>query len=139
MTRATLALVGPGGRLPLDRRTIEALATVFVGLLDIAQPDPEREPDGDEADAAWVEWDKMAPASKRGPNIAGHHEDDEESDPAEEDDGDSAVDDRPCDDINMDLEPDDDAERETWSHWMDHPAALHMGARPGHTSNQDLR
>ena len=39
-------------------------------------------------------------------------EDTEEDDAPEEDDGDSAVDDRPCDDINMDLEEENDAERE---------------------------
>lgn len=127
MKAAALALVGPGGSLTLDRRTIEALAAVFVDLLIIADPDPEREPDGDEADAAWVEWNAMRGSQKRGPNIAGEHEDDEDSDPAEEDDGDSAVDDRPCDDINMDLEEEHDAERETWSHWMDHPAELFVG------------
>lgn len=45
MRPAPLALVGPGGRLPLDRRTIEALAQVFVGMLDIAEPDPDLEED----------------------------------------------------------------------------------------------
>lgn len=28
-------------------------------------------------------------------------------------------------------EPDHDVEVETWSHWMDHPADLHIGRRPG--------
>lgn len=30
-------------------------------------------------------------------------------------------------------EPDTDAEVETWSSWMDHPAELHIGRRLGHT------
>lgn len=45
-----IALIGPGGRLPLDRKTLETLAEVIVGLLDIAEPDPDLEPNGDELD-----------------------------------------------------------------------------------------
>jgi hypothetical protein len=51
-----------------------------------ARKHPDDEPDGDEQDAAWVEWDKMRNASNRGPNITGKHEDDEDDDRAEEDD-----------------------------------------------------
>lgn len=36
-------------------------------------------------------------------------------------------------------EPDHDAEVETWSHWMDHPAELHIGHRPGHTDAREVR
>lgn len=38
-----LALLGPGGAIALDRKTIEALADLFVGLLDIADIDPDLE------------------------------------------------------------------------------------------------
>jgi hypothetical protein len=58
---APLALVGPGGRLPLDRRTIEALAELFVGLLDIAQADPDCEADDqgttEGGDSDWLPGD----------------------------------------------------------------------------------
>jgi hypothetical protein len=38
-----LSLVGPGGELPLDRRTVEALAEFFVGMLDLVEPDTDIE------------------------------------------------------------------------------------------------
>jgi len=46
--------------------------------LELAEP---LEPDGDEADAAWIEWTTMRGSQKRGPNIA-DHEDDEDDDPS---------------------------------------------------------
>ena len=48
---------------------------------DAEEGDPA-EPIGDEADAAWVEWDKMRGSQKRGPNCTVGEEDDEEDDPA---------------------------------------------------------
>ena len=36
-------LVGPGGALPLDQTTVEALAEFFVGLLDLVEPDSDFE------------------------------------------------------------------------------------------------
>lgn len=77
----------------------------------------------DPGDIAWIEWDKMPPSCKRGSNLTGNRsgrfsEDDEDDDPGGgnvEDDG----------------EPVQDAEVETWSHWLDHPAELHVGKRPG--------
>jgi hypothetical protein len=36
-------------------------------------------------------------------------------------------------------EPDHDAEVETWSSWMDHPAELHIGHRAGHTDQKAAR
>ena len=41
-----LAIVGPGGRIELDRRTIELLAEMFVGFLDITEPEPDLEEPG---------------------------------------------------------------------------------------------
>lgn len=55
--RPGMALVGPGGTLPLDRRTVEALAEFFVGMLDIVEPRPDCELDGDEADGNRSEED----------------------------------------------------------------------------------
>lgn len=49
----------------------------------------------------------------------------EEDDPSEDNCDQEAIDER---------EPDYDAEVEFWAHWMDHPAGLHIGERPGHTS-----
>jgi hypothetical protein len=56
---SALALVGPGGRLELDRRTLETLAEVIVALLDIAEPEPDVEPNGDELDGNGSEDDFM--------------------------------------------------------------------------------
>jgi hypothetical protein len=61
---------------------------------------------------AYIEWSSLHARQKGGQCLMAGREDDEEDDAAEEDDGDSAVDDRPCDDINMDLEEENDAERE---------------------------
>ena len=70
----------------------------------------------DGGDISATEWHTRG-RFKLSPGITGKDgvtvsEDAEDDDPAEEDDDDSAVDDRPCDDVNMDLEEECDAERE---------------------------
>jgi hypothetical protein len=77
---------------------------VAIGLLDLAEPDPDAEPStwpeaidarsrdaglsedhepgGDEERAAWIEWHALHPAKKRGPNTTAGEEDDEEDDPS---------------------------------------------------------
>lgn len=62
----------------------------------------------------------------------------EDDDPAEDDGTDACA---AGDDLGTangggdDGQPGDanDAERETWAHWLDHPAELHVGKRPGWT------
>ena len=95
----------------------KTMADVGIRILDTLGGDPDCEADGDELDGNASEDDFMH-HSGLGPGcpIA---------------DPDTAVDDGPCDDIAMDLEPDTDAEVETWSHWMDHPPELHIGKRTG--------
>jgi hypothetical protein len=102
-------------------RCIAAAVEELIDTLDVIGGDPDVEPNGDELDGSNAEDE-----------IGNHHCNNADvgagcpiSDP------DSAVDDRPCDDINMDLEPDHDREIETWSHWLDHPPELHIGLRPG--------
>ena len=73
----------------------------------------------DGGDISATEWHTRG-RFKLSPGITGKDgmtvsEDVEEDDAPEEDDGDSAVDDRPCDDVNMDLEEECDAEREQMS------------------------
>ena len=82
---------------------------------EIAALPDDSEAAGDELDCSWPEWQsrgrhKLVLGQSEASGII--HEDAEEDDAPEEDDGDSAVDDRPCDDINMDLEEECDAERE---------------------------
>jgi hypothetical protein len=79
---------------PLPSRTaLTAAIDTLVHVLDLMDGDPdlepidEREPDGDEADAAWIEWHTMRGAAKHGANACGWNEDDEDSDPPEDDDG----------------------------------------------------
>jgi hypothetical protein len=109
----------------LDRFNRDELGNaieVLVALLDIWDGDADTEPngddeareaDGDTRDAAWIEWDRLAPGLKGVSNITGRdNEDDEEDDAREEDDGDSAVDDYGCDDINDDREEEHDMESE---------------------------
>ena len=40
----------------LDRQSLEGFISVAISLLDAADGDPDIEPAGDEADAAWIEW-----------------------------------------------------------------------------------
>lgn len=114
-----------------DRQKLEAFAEISVAFLDMldAPLDPDEpafqmqltdghpgdpsdhEKGGDEEEAAWIEWHTQR-ANTRSRCLTAGHEDAEEDDAPEEDDGDSAVDDRPCDDIDMDLEPDHDIEIE---------------------------
>lgn len=79
-----LALVGPGGSLPLDRRTIETLAELFVALLDLSEPDPDIEPNGDELDTNNAEDETLHSAFGGGPGCIYS-------------DSDTSVDDHPCD------------------------------------------
>lgn len=100
-------------------RCIEAATIELIETLDIALGDPDEEANGDELDGNASEDDFM---------------DHSVCDPGAScpvADPDSAVDDRPCDDINMDMEPEHDAEIETWGHFLDHPPELHIGARRG--------
>lgn len=69
-----------------NRDEIGHTIEVLVALLDVWDGDPDAEPNGDERDAAWIEWDTMRGSQKRGPNIATDHEDTEDDDPGEEDD-----------------------------------------------------
>ena len=39
-----------------DRNSIEGLISLAISLLDAVDGDPDIEPTGDEADAAWIEW-----------------------------------------------------------------------------------
>jgi hypothetical protein len=111
--RDVIALMGPGGRLELDRRTIEILAHLSVGLLDLADSDPDEEEPGLEdsfmdhregfgadgpgcpvADAGGPSWREQfdqtgAPFGShllQGTATIGAHEDAEDDDAAEEDD-----------------------------------------------------
>jgi len=136
---------------------IAAAIEALIELLNRAAGDPDLEDNGDgendgtdQGDPAWIEWGRMAPSSKRGPNASGGDEDAEDDDPAEDDGVDScaAGDDRGTGDGGLDdgqpgdagdSEDSHDAEHETWSHWMDHPVELHGGQRPGHTTDQDVR
>ncbi len=87
-----------------SRKAVAAAIETLVTVLDVIDGDPdletidEREPDGDETDAAWIEWNTMRGAAKRGPNIAGDHEDDEDDDPREDDGCDCEHDGREPDD-----------------------------------------
>jgi hypothetical protein len=108
--REVITLTGPGGQLELDRRTIEILAHLSVGLLDAADSNPDEEEPGledsfchhgdsfwtdgpgcqvsDPGGHSWVErTDQRRPAyGRNGPSTIGAHEDAEDDDPAEEDD-----------------------------------------------------
>jgi hypothetical protein len=95
-----LAIVGPGGRIQLDRRTIELLAEMFVGFLDIIEPEPDCEttdleddfvehvengPGCEVADAgghSWIERKDQTrdPFAGHGPSTIGAHEDAEDED-----------------------------------------------------------
>jgi len=110
-----------------DRGTLASAVEVLVAVLDAMDPPSEDDPnfgtvadglagdafdgepdDGAKGDIAWVEWTtKPANLRRSGQHeiIPTWHEDDEEDDAPEEDDNDSAVDDRPCDDIDQDMEP----------------------------------
>lgn len=100
-----------------NRPKLEGFIAVAIGLLDVLDGDPDCELNGDELDGNASEDEFMRHKSDGvGCPLADPY---------------SAVDDRPCDDINMDLEPDHDAETQTWSHPDDHPAELFVGKRPG--------
>jgi hypothetical protein len=106
-----------------DRPKLEGFIAVAIGLLDVLDGDPDEEANGDELDGTCAEDEagaELCVRSESGPGCLLS-------------DDDSAVDDRNCDDINMDLEPDADAEpeHENWAHWMDHPPELHLGKRTG--------
>lgn len=70
---------------------IAEAAQALIDLLDGWAPDPDLEDDdppehdGADRDTAWIEWPTMRASQKRGPNIAGDHEDDE--DDGDRDDG----------------------------------------------------
>ena len=72
-----------------DRETLELAITVAIDFVDALDGDPEMEPDGDELDAAWVEWLSMRGAAKCGPNYADFEDAEEDDHPgfvANEDD-----------------------------------------------------
>lgn len=69
--------------------------------------------DADDSEFATAEWHTLPAATRRAGEVDGRpldswrqyvHEDAEDDDPAEDDDADSAIDDGPCDDVDMDLE-----------------------------------
>lgn len=74
---------------------------------DVRAVDRERLPDdseaaGDEADAAWIEWQSLPSATRRAGGHGGVHSEDDE-----EDDEDCAIDDGACDDADQgDIEND---------------------------------
>lgn len=110
-----------------DRTKLEAFIAVAIDLLDVldapsveTEPDfsPHRdgkpgdpadhEPGGDEECGPWAEWQTTrAHERRRGylPVVSVGNEDDEDDDPAEDSDNDTAIDDGPCD-------RDDDSEHE---------------------------
>lgn len=116
--------------------------TRLIDHLDERDPEPDREPEedvgGDElGDISWTEWQSRGRFKlDRGAEPCGANEDAEDDDPAEESDPAEDNADREAVD---EREPDHDDERETWAHWLDHPAELHVGQRPGHTTDQDVR
>jgi hypothetical protein len=101
------------------RQLIAAAAAALIDILDTFDGDADIEdltnaedegidparqegvgcPAADPGEVAWVEWDRMAPGSKRGPNLTGNifgrvGEDDEDDDSSEDDDPDSEHDGR---------------------------------------------
>src|SRR5687767_11972852 len=58
-TRRGLVLRGPGGTFALSNRTRAAVAEFAIALQDLVQPDPDREPAGDELDGSGSEDDFM--------------------------------------------------------------------------------
>jgi hypothetical protein len=101
-------------------RCIGAAVEVLVDTLDLLDGDTDAE-DATGAEDAFEDHNERFGYDGPGCPVA---------DPSNDSEEDSAVDDRPCDDINMDLEPDHDAEVETWSHPDDHPAKLFVCRRP---------
>ena len=92
-------VIDPSGALPSalqaflvpdEPRAIGLAIDALIARLDEASGDPDAEDDGTaeedgtQLDGAWVEWNTMRGASKRGPNLMLGEEDDEDDDPAEE-------------------------------------------------------
>ena len=77
-----------------DRDKLGAAIEVMIALLDLIDGDPEAEEnggdnepsDGDDKDAAWIEWHTMSGSQKHGHNLLAGHEDDEQDDEPEDDD-----------------------------------------------------
>lgn len=54
-----VAITGPGGSIVLNMETQAMLADFSVSLLDVLEPDPDSEPNGDEQDGNRSEDDFM--------------------------------------------------------------------------------
>jgi hypothetical protein len=80
-----------------ERSQLAGFVEVAIGLLDVAEPDPDEpdfsprsdglpgdpsdhEPTGDEEGGAYIEWHAMRGSQKRGPNLIARLEDDEDDD-----------------------------------------------------------
>ena len=69
-----------------DRPRLAAFVTVAIDLLDTLdgdadlEPEPDLEPDGDEQDAAYVEWSCLHQRQRSKPNLTLGQEDDEQDD-----------------------------------------------------------
>jgi len=63
-----------------DRPRLAAFVTVAIDLLDTLDGDPDLEPDGDEQDAAYVEWSCLHQRQRNRPNLTLGQEDDEQDD-----------------------------------------------------------
>lgn len=98
---------------PFNRDQLGSAVEVLIALMDVADGDPDAENATDAEDdfalsplalrfaehgagctvsdsdaGAWIEWSTMSTGQRRGPNIMGEHEDDEEDDAPERDDHD---------------------------------------------------
>lgn len=89
------------GLAALDRTAISQSIEALIGLLDLIDGSPDVELNGDEEDAAWIEWGTMRGSQKGGPNILAGHEDDEDDDP------DTGCEDGPCGDDGRPGDPED--------------------------------
>lgn len=81
--------VTAAGSVTLPRALAELLATVLIDGMDACDGDADLEDgndreasDGDDADAAWIEWPILRSYKRGGHCIAAGHEDDEDGDPA---------------------------------------------------------
>jgi len=94
-----------------DRRKLEGFISVAIGLLDLIDDDSDFEGQCNE--------DEISRCTDLGLAVRAEGPSCPIADPGGcEHDG---------------REPDHDDEQETWASWMDHPAELHVGHRPGHT------
>ena len=81
-----------------ERDQLAGFIAVALDLIDTLDGDADLEDnadreasDGDDQDAAWVEWHTMHGPQKRGHNRLAGEEDDEDDDPPEDDDSDRCL------------------------------------------------